>query len=98
MRRSSFLLLSYIVVLQILDGITTFLALRSGALELNPLIRMLGDDPVRLMVFKALVGLGIYLLISDEAVMKYQKVVLLPIYTIFMLQAIITNIVNVMAS
>ncbi|NPA97991.1 MAG: hypothetical protein GXO43_01295 [Crenarchaeota archaeon] len=94
MQRNRLILLAYIVSLQILDVITTYLALRSGAIELNPLVRMLGNDPVKLLIFKGMIGFLVYLLITDKNVMKYQKLVLLLIYTIIMVQAAITNIIN----
>jgi len=94
MQRNRLILLAYIVSLQILDGITTYLALKSGALELNPLVRMLGNDPVKLLIFKGMIGFLVYLLVTDKNVMKYQKLILLLIYTIIMVQAAITNIIN----
>jgi len=71
-----------------------YLALRSGAWELNPLVRTLGNDPVKLFLFKGLIGLLVYLLVTDKNVLRYQKLVLLLIYTVIMVQAVITNIIN----
>ncbi|NPA97995.1 MAG: hypothetical protein GXO43_01315 [Crenarchaeota archaeon] len=85
---------AYIVLLQILDRITAFLALRSGAWEHNLLVRTLGNDPVKLFLFKSLIGLLVYLLVADKNVLRYWGLVLLFIYTVIMIQAIITNITN----
>ncbi len=94
MRRSSFLLLLYILILQVLDAITTYDSVSMGNVEMNPLVKVFAHDLVKLLLFKGVIGLIVYLLITDENTMRYQKVVLLLTYTVLMLQAIIINTIN----
>ncbi len=94
MRRSSFLLLLYIVILQVLDAITTYASVSMGNVEMNPLVKVFAHDLVKLLLFKGVVGLVVYLLVTDKNTMKYRKVFLLMIYTVLMLQAIIINTIN----
>ncbi len=79
------LLLIYIVGLQLLDVLTTYLAIRSGARELNPVVNLLLHNWFLLLLFK--IGLGVYLYFSMD-----KK--LLVFYSIVMFQAIIINLFN----
>ncbi len=85
MQRNRLILLLYIIGLQILDLVTTYLAVRNGAIELNPLVRMLMGNWVLLSCIKIGAGFLVYKF--------YDKNILL-LYTVIMVQAIITNIWN----
>ena len=71
--------------LQVLDVITTYLAIQSGARELNPVVNLLLENAAFLIVLKIMVGLLVYKLMNKT---------LLVLYSTIMFQAIITNIIN----
>jgi len=81
-------LLLYIMFLQAMDILTTYIAISCGARELNPVVYYLLDKPLLLFIMKVLVGLAVYIIANGK------KTVLL-IYTLIMLQAIILNTCNI---
>ncbi len=85
MQRNRLILLLYIMGLQVLDVITTYLAIQSGARELNPVVNLLLENAAFLIVLKIMVGLLVYKLMNKT---------LLVLYSTIMFQAIITNIIN----
>ena len=93
MKRNSLYLLLYILVLQLLDLATTYLALSSGAKELNPLVALAIENPIAFATIKLATTTLVYLGVS-----KTRGKLLLLLYTVIMLQAIIINIVNMVVS
>jgi len=85
MQRNRLILLLYIMSLQVLDIITTYLAIQSGARELNPVVNLLLENAVFLIILKIMVALVVY---------KYVNKTLLLIYSIIMFQAILVNVFN----
>jgi hypothetical protein len=89
MRGNNLILLAYIIALQILDVLTTWLSLESGNIELNPLIRFLGVD--KSMILKLGVGALFYYWVVKSSSVK-ERVELLAFYSVIMLYAVINNI------
>ncbi len=85
MQRNRLILLLYIMSLQVLDVITTYLAIQSGARELNPVVNLLLENAIFLIILKIMVALVVY---------KYVNKTLLLIYSIIMIQAILVNVFN----
>ncbi|BAA79714.1 hypothetical protein APE_0737 [Aeropyrum pernix ovoid virus 1] len=54
--------LLWLLLLQALDAATTVLAVRAGAVELNPLVRLLLESPWALLTAKLLAGWAVWLL------------------------------------
>ncbi|MCE4603296.1 MAG: DUF5658 family protein [Desulfurococcales archaeon] len=48
--------LAWLLLLQALDSVTTMAAVRAGALELNPLVRLMVESPWLLLAAKLLAG------------------------------------------
>ena len=85
MQRNKVFLLAYILALQILDIVTTYLAIQNGARELNPVVNMLLGNAACLIILKIVVGLIVYKMVNKT---------LLIVYTVIMVQAILTNLFN----
>ncbi|MCE4628434.1 MAG: DUF5658 family protein [Desulfurococcales archaeon] len=80
-----------ILVLQFLDGLTTIVAVRAGALELNPLVRHLIVSPWLLLAAKLLAGWLIWLTARENS-----KLILLIL--VIYAQAVITNSYNLLVA
>ena len=81
--------LAWLLLLQLLDTITTILAVRAGALELNPIVVRLLGSPWLLLAVKLLAGWLAWLLAGES------KVAILLISMLY-LQAIAANTVNLL--
>ena len=79
------------LVLQALDATTTIAAVRAGALELNPLVRLMLGSPWLLLAVKLLAGWLAWLLAG------WSRTAMLLVSLVY-LQAIATNIVNLLDS
>ena len=65
MRRST-RLLAWLLLLQALDATTTIAAIRAGAEELNPLVRLMLGSPWLLLAAKLLAGWAVWLLAGSS--------------------------------
>ena len=89
MKKPNLYLLLYILVLQLLDLLTTYLALSHGARELNPLVAPTIENPIAFLAVKLATTTLVYLRVS-----RTRSRLLLLIYTVIMIQAIMVNLVN----
>ena len=77
-----------------LDSITTYIAVRSGALELNPLIALFIQDPVLYIYFSTAKSWIIYILFSKMNVNSFWEIVIWAAITYLFLRASLINILN----
>ncbi|WFO75584.1 hypothetical protein J4526_01470 [Desulfurococcaceae archaeon MEX13E-LK6-19] len=89
MKKPNMILLMYILVLQLLDLLTTYLAISHGARELNPLVTPTIENPIAFLTVKLVAAAVVYL-----GVLKTKNKTLLLAYTIIMVQTVIANMLN----
>ncbi|GEM_PF-1604787 len=89
MQSRKVLLLIYIIVLQVLDVLTTYLALSRGAVEINPIVSFMLQNPLLFWIMKILVAITVYV-----ATASTDNKLLIIIYSLVMIQAITINILN----
>ncbi|MCE4608833.1 MAG: DUF5658 family protein [Desulfurococcales archaeon] len=83
--------LAWILLLQVLDTITTILAVESGASELNPLVARLVGSPWILLAVKLVAGWATWFFAREN------RTALL-VVSILYLQAILANTYNLLQS
>ena len=87
MKKPSLYLLLYIIVLQVLDLATTYLAIGYGAFELNPILRMLLVNPLLAACFKLVIAATVFLYVKRTRDLK-----IMVMYSIIMIYVIINNL------
>jgi len=83
-------ILIVLIMLQVLDLCTTFLAIRCGALELNPIVSSLMEVPLLLIVLKLIIAI-----ITYAIALRIEDIKILIIILLLYAQAITINIINI---
>ncbi len=94
MQRSRILLLVYIIILQVLDILTTYLALSRGAVEINPIVSFMLQNPFLFWAIKVIVAITVYVAVASTDNKSTNNKLLIIIYSLIMIQAIAINIFN----
>jgi hypothetical protein len=89
MERSKPAWLLWLLLLQALDAATTLAAVRTGAVELNPLVSLLLGSPWLLLAAKLLVGWATWLLAGSSRTAML-------LLSLLYLQAIAANTINLL--
>ena len=89
MQNKKFILFLYIITLQVLDILTTYLAISRGAKEANPIVSLMLSKPILFLMAKIAIAIIVYVI----TISKNNRTAII-IYSLLMIQAIMVNVFN----